>query len=150
MQDGKDHNVSKPIHVPSNHVNTKEHVNKRDLLTRCMSVYFESTYHYSCKDLMNMDPVVHISHLSIQCYTCMLDDYCEHCNDHVHYKLLVVILALVMVMDIVVYPNTTQFAIVMQDGKGHNVNMPIHVPSNRVRTKEHVPRRVLHSHVIAK
>jgi hypothetical protein len=109
MQDGKDHNVSKPI-------------------------------------------VVHISHLSIQCYTCMLDDYCEHCNDHVHYKLLgdiqflfhifyhsnttdqrsdvtvrmvgqeinvkqklVVILALVMEMENVVYLNIIQFVIVMQD-----------------------------------
>ena len=53
-----------------------------------MSVYFESTYHYSCKDLMNMDPVVHISLLSIQHCTYMLDDYREHCIAHVHYKLL--------------------------------------------------------------
>jgi hypothetical protein len=33
MQDGKDHNVSNPILVPSIRVKTKEHVNKRDLLT---------------------------------------------------------------------------------------------------------------------
>ena len=37
---------------------------------------------------MNMDPVVHISHLSIQCYTYMLDNYREHCIAHVHCKLL--------------------------------------------------------------
>jgi hypothetical protein len=37
--------------------------------------------------LVNMDPVVHISHLSIQCYTYMLYDYCDHCIAHVHYKL---------------------------------------------------------------
>ena len=49
---------------------------------------FQNRYHYSYKDLMNMDPVVHISLLSIQCYTYMLDDYCENCIGHVHYKLL--------------------------------------------------------------
>jgi Notch-like protein len=33
MQDGKDHNVSNPILVPSNRVKTKEHACKKDLLT---------------------------------------------------------------------------------------------------------------------
>ena len=37
---------------------------------------------------MNMGPVVHISLLSIQCYTYMLDHCCEYCIAHVHYKLL--------------------------------------------------------------
>ena len=49
---------------------------------------FQNRYLYSCKGLVNMDPVVHISLLSIQCYTYMLEDYCEHCIAHVHYKLL--------------------------------------------------------------
>ena len=49
---------------------------------------FQNRYHYSYKDLMNMDPVVHISLLSIQWYTYMLDNYREHCIAHVHYKLL--------------------------------------------------------------
>ena len=49
---------------------------------------FQNRYHYSCKGLVNRDPVVHISLLSIQCYTYMSDDYCEHCIAHVHYKLL--------------------------------------------------------------
>jgi hypothetical protein len=70
---------------------------------------------------MNMDPVVHISHLSIQCNTCMLDDYREHC--------------------III-----QFVIVMQDGKDHNVSNPILVSSNRVKTKEHAYKRDLLTH----
>ena len=49
---------------------------------------FQNRYHYSCMGLVNMDPVVDISHLSIQCCTYILYHYCDHCIAHVHYKLL--------------------------------------------------------------
>jgi hypothetical protein len=71
---------------------------------------------------MNMDPVVHISHLSIQCYTCMMET------------------------ENVVYLNIIQFVIVIQDGKDHNVSNPIIVSSNRVKTKVHAYKRDLLTH----
>lgn len=59
---------------------------------------------------------------------------------------LVVILALVMETENVVYLSIIQFVIVMQDGKDHNVSNPIRVPSNRVKTKEHAYKRDLLTH----